>query len=61
MPLENDKPTVVALREIADGLVTEEMLQSSEPAAEESAEEVVTDIDILAETTHAVEEGGGQV
>ena len=30
MPLENDKPTVVALREIAAGTITPEMLQEAE-------------------------------
>jgi DNA-directed RNA polymerase subunit omega len=34
--LENDKPTVVALREIADGLVTPAILEEAEqPTAEE--------------------------
>ena len=34
--LENDKPTVLALREIADGLVTPSILEEIEqPAAEE--------------------------
>jgi len=31
VPLENDKPTVVALREIAAGKVTPEMLREPEP------------------------------
>jgi DNA-directed RNA polymerase subunit omega len=31
VPWENDKPTVVALREIAEGNVTPEMLQEPEP------------------------------
>lgn len=31
VPLENDKPTVVALREIAAGMVTPEMLREPEP------------------------------
>lgn len=30
VPLENDKPTVLALREIADGLVTKETLEEDE-------------------------------
>ena len=30
VPLENDKPTVVALREIAAGNITSEMLQEAE-------------------------------
>ena len=34
--LENDKPTVIALREIADGLITPAILEEIEqPAAEE--------------------------
>lgn len=32
---ENDKPTVVALREIAEGNVTIDMLREPEPAAEQ--------------------------
>jgi DNA-directed RNA polymerase subunit omega len=31
VPLDNDKPTVVALREIAAGMVTPEMLREPEP------------------------------
>ncbi len=31
VPWENDKPTVVALREIADGLVTSAILDQKEP------------------------------
>jgi DNA-directed RNA polymerase subunit omega len=31
VPLENDKPTVVALREIAAGTITAEMLAAPEP------------------------------
>lgn len=31
VPLENDKPTVVALREIAAGTITAEMLAEPEP------------------------------
>lgn len=34
VPLENDKPTVVALREIAEGIITPEMLREPEPAPE---------------------------
>jgi DNA-directed RNA polymerase subunit omega len=36
LPLENDKPTVLALREIAAGNVTAEMLREPEPAPVES-------------------------
>ncbi len=32
VPWENDKPTVVALREIAEGTITPEMLREPEPA-----------------------------
>lgn len=32
---ENDKPTVVALREVAEGLVTREILDDVEPLPEE--------------------------
>ena len=44
LPWENDKPTVVALREIADGLISEESLaqrervREAEALAEEEAE-----------------------
>jgi len=37
---ENDKPTVVALREIAAGNVTVEMLREPEPPAEPPAPEI---------------------
>lgn len=42
LPWENDKPTVVALREIADGLVDRDILSaraSDAPAAESHTEE----------------------
>ena len=42
--LENDKPTVIALREIADGLVTPSILEEIEqPAAEELLQPESTD------------------
>ncbi|MEZ5497827.1 MAG: DNA-directed RNA polymerase subunit omega [Steroidobacteraceae bacterium] len=34
VPWENDKPTVVALREIAEGTITPEMLAEPEPTPE---------------------------
>ena len=34
IPLENDKPTVVALREIAEGNITVDSLREIEPAPE---------------------------
>jgi len=39
LPLENDKPTVLALREIAAGNVTIEMLREPEPAPESATPE----------------------
>ncbi len=57
VPLENDKPTVVALREIAKNLITPEILEESvEPEIDEEA--VIADAENLAETTQAVKEGG---
>ncbi len=42
--LENDKPTVIALREIADGLVTPAILEEIEqPAAEDLLQPEATD------------------
>ncbi|HAL42715.1 MAG TPA: DNA-directed RNA polymerase subunit omega [Gammaproteobacteria bacterium] len=38
---ENDKPTVIALREIAEGLISHEMLDTHEVSPDE--EEIVTD------------------
>lgn len=35
VPLENDKPTVIALREIAEGLVTDETIAVAEARAAE--------------------------
>ena len=40
VPVENDKPTVLALREIAAGTVTPEMLQEPEPRQEPAMPEV---------------------
>lgn len=40
LPWENDKPTVVALREIADGLVTSEILQEPEESEESIDDEL---------------------
>jgi DNA-directed RNA polymerase subunit omega len=41
VPLENDKPTVVALREIAKGLVTRDILLEPVVTHEEEVEEEV--------------------
>ena len=35
VPEENDKPTVIALREIAEGLVTNEMLDAQDASTED--------------------------
>ena len=43
VPLENDKPTVVALREIAAGTITPEMLQ--EPERPPQSDALVPDAD----------------
>jgi DNA-directed RNA polymerase subunit omega len=61
VPLENDKPTVVALREIAEGLIDMSILDSSSkevakpaPTSNEIAEQISQEI--IAETqTTAVE------
>jgi DNA-directed RNA polymerase subunit omega len=46
--LENDKPTVLALREIADGLVTPKILEEiDQPAADELLQPVEQPEDIL--------------
>lgn len=41
VPLENDKPTVVALREIAEGKITNAVMDAAEkePEAEETVED----------------------
>jgi DNA-directed RNA polymerase subunit omega len=38
LPWQNDKPTVMALREIADGLIKPAMLAEADRAAEDAAE-----------------------
>lgn len=40
VPWENDKPTVVALREIADGLISEETVAEPEETTESIDEEL---------------------
>ncbi len=40
VPWENDKPTVVALREIADGLITEETVAEPEESTDSIDEEL---------------------
>ncbi|MEJ2631745.1 MAG: DNA-directed RNA polymerase subunit omega [Acidihalobacter sp.] len=46
--LENDKPTVVALREVADGLVGKEVLDEV-VAREHAAESPVSDVEVQRE------------
>lgn len=46
--LENDKPTVVALREIAEGLVGKEILAEKEVVEEEEIEEAFSVPDMTA-------------
>lgn len=40
LPEENDKPTVIALREIAEGLISHEMLDAQEAATEDEEVEI---------------------
>lgn len=54
VPVDGDKPTVVALREIAENLISEEMLKAVDKA-EEEALTVEIDTDALsAETSRTV-------
>lgn len=48
--LENDKPTVVALREIADGHVTREILNEM-PIAEDTGASAISEDEVRNETT----------
>lgn len=48
LPDDNDKPTVIALREIADGLVGEEILKEAPPPPA-SVEPVIYDKDLREE------------
>ncbi len=53
MPVDNDKVTVIALREIAEGNITPEMLLEPEPLPEP----VVNDIDAQLENFRAPQFG----
>ena len=55
VPLDNDKVTVIALREIAEGNITPEMLLEPEPAPEP----IVNDIDAQLENFRAPQFGLG--
>lgn len=50
VPLDNDKPTVIALREIAEGLVTRDILDEA-PIAEDSGPTAITEAEVRDETT----------
>jgi len=52
---DNDKPTVIALREIAEGLVTKSILDEEQPSMEPAASEPETAMDLF-ETSPAIEE-----
>jgi DNA-directed RNA polymerase subunit omega len=61
--IENDKPTVVALREIAEGLVTRDILNEEpplqiEPEEQQEAEEQSLVDDLDAQIAAALEPGG---
>jgi len=43
LPADNDKPTVIALREIADGLVGEDILKEAPPPPPAPVEPVIYD------------------
>jgi DNA-directed RNA polymerase subunit omega len=50
VPVDNDKPTVIALREIAEGLVTRDILDEA-PIAEDSGPSIITEAEVRDETT----------
>ena len=51
LPAENDKPTVIALREIADGLVTAEGMDEME--AQRALERLSTDDELVRQIAQA--------
>lgn len=44
VPDEDDKHTVIALREIADGLITDDVLEAADVAIEEEEEEAAMEV-----------------
>ncbi len=54
VPLDNDKPTVVALREISEGLMSREILDQINAAAH------AADLAVAAEATASNEEGAAE-
>ena len=51
VPAENDKPTVIALREIADNLITSSTMDEMEGQAE--IEKIATDDDLIRQIAQA--------
>ena len=51
VPAENDKPTVIALREIADNLINAESMDEMEAQAE--IEKIATDDDLIRQIAQA--------
>lgn len=49
LPDDNDKPTVIALREIADGLIGEDILKEAPPPPAAPAETIMYDKSIREE------------
>jgi DNA-directed RNA polymerase subunit omega len=41
VPWENDKPTVVALREIAEGLITEQVIEEQDQVSESTEDDLL--------------------
>ena len=56
MPAENDKPTVIALREIAENLINESSMDEMEARAE--IEKISTDDDLIRQIAQASMEMG---
>ena len=51
VPIENDKPTVLALREIAEGLITAEAMDEMETQVE--IEKIASDDDLIRQIAQA--------
>jgi DNA-directed RNA polymerase subunit omega len=64
VPWENDKPTIVALREIADGLITPELLKEAQNQTIEpeiDAEDLALLAEVTETVTETIEEPGAQI
>lgn len=59
--VENDKPTVIALREIAEDFIDASILEEKEEVVEEMIEEVSSDDVVIAAETGNQEEPGADV